>query len=129
MIDHGRIRMPTCSNCGAETEFYDSSVPVCLECSKAHDIKASKPAAGSETVHILVNEIVEATARTNKAVRDFFEVMDQMPTAFPHPDGSQRIHNAARELSMARKYLTWTHTRLDDFLKTGVVPDDLKRSR
>ena len=54
--------------------------------------------------------------------------MGQIPSGFPHPDGSQRIHNASRDLSTARKDLMRAHTRLDDFLKTGIVPEDLKRS-
>jgi len=64
----------------------------------------------------------------NKATHAFFEVMGQVPTGFPHPDGSQRIHNASLELSTARKELMKAHARLDDFLKNGIVPADVRRS-
>lgn len=122
--------MAACAYCGAETELYVNGVPVCLKCSEERDNRASKkPPTSSKTVqNILVNEIVEATARTNTASQAFLEVMGQIPTGFPHPDGSQRIHNASRELSTARKNLMRAHTRLDEFLKTGIVPEDLKRS-
>ena len=122
--------MAACAYCGAETELYENGVPICLKCSDERDSKVSKkPPASSATIqNILVNEIVEATARSNKASHDFLEVMGQIPTGFPHPDGSQRIHNASRVLSMARKDLMRAHARLDEFLKTGIVPEDLKRT-
>ena len=122
--------MAACAYCGAETELYDSGVPVCLKCSEERDNRASKkPPTSSKTIqNILVNEIVEATARTNTASQAFLEVMGQIPSGFPHPDGSQRIHNASRELSTAREDLMRAHTRLDEFLKSGIVPEDLKRS-
>ena len=121
--------MAACSHCGAETELYDSGVPICIKCSNVRDNASKKPPASSQTIrNILLNEIEEATARTNKASRNFFEVMGQIPTGFSHPDGSQVIHNASRHLSTARKDLMRAHTRLDEFLKTGIIPDDLKRS-
>lgn len=54
------------------------------------------------------------------------EVMGQIPGGLPHPDGSEHIHNVSRELSAARKDLMRAHAALDDFLKTGIVPEDLK---
>ncbi len=123
--------MAVCIHCKTEeTELYENGVRICLKCSNERDDRASKepPASSQNIQNILVSEIVEATARANKATQYFFEVMGQIPTGFPHPDGSQRIHNASRELSTARKDLMRAHTRLDDFLKTGIVPEDLKRS-
>jgi hypothetical protein len=122
--------MAECAYCKADTELYNNGVPICLKCSNEPDNKASKkPLARAKSIqNILADEIVEATARTNKATQSFFDVMGQIPTGFPHPDGSQRIHNASRDLSTARKDLMRAHTRLDDFLKTGIVPEDLKRS-
>jgi hypothetical protein len=76
----------------------------------------------------LVDDIAKATARANKASQTFFEVIGKVPSGFPHPDGSQDIHNFSPELSTARKDLMRAHTRLDDFLKTGIVPDNLKQS-
>ena len=122
--------MAACTYCGAETQLYANGVPICLKCSDDLENKAKKkPPASSTTIRkVLVDEIVEATTRANQACKDFLEVMGTIPSGFPHPDGSQRIHNASHNLSTARKNLMQAHTRLDDFLKTGVVPDDLKRS-
>src|SRR5258708_40126240 len=46
----------------------------------------------------------------------------------PHPDGTPRIRNASSRLSTARKNMMTAHNRLDCFLETGSVPEDLKRS-
>jgi hypothetical protein len=45
-----------------------------------------------------------------------------------YANGAQRIHSASRELSVARKEMMKAHSRLDDSLSRGVVPEDLKRS-
>lgn len=122
--------MAACAYCGAETELYENRVPICLKCSEERDHKThKKPPKGSESMrNILVNEIVEATARTKSASQAFLDVMGQIPSSLPHPDGADRIYRASRELSAAHKDLMRAHTRLDAFMKTGIVPDDLKRS-
>jgi len=50
------------------------------------------------------------------------------PSGLPHPDGAQLIKNASRRLSTARKNMMTAHNRLDSFLETESVPEDLKRS-
>jgi hypothetical protein len=121
--------MAKCTDCGSETELYYSGVPICLKCSEEREGKPSKkaPASGRSIRSVLVDDIAKATARVNNASQTFFEVMGKIPGGFPHPDGSQHIHNVSRELSTARKDLMKAHTRLDDFLKTGMVPEDLER--
>lgn len=122
--------MAACTYCGAETELYESGVPICVKCSDERESKAKKkpPASGQPIRNILVDEIAQATARVNKASQDFFEVMGKIPSGFPHPDGTQHIHNVSRELATARKDLMRAHAALDDFLRTGIVPDDRKRT-
>ena len=122
--------MERCALCKEEdTALYEDGVPVCLKCANERENKASqKPSSAQSVQNILVEQIVEATNRVNKATHAFFEVMGQVPTGFPHPDGSQRIHNASLELSTARKELMKAHTRLDDFLKKGIMPADARRS-
>jgi len=74
----------------------------------------------------LLQDILELTARIDQASAEFDEVMRQIPSDLPHPDGVQRIKNASAKLSTARQELT--HHRLDEHLDRGIVPEDLKRS-
>src|SRR5579862_4027167 len=122
--------MAACAYCGAETELYVNGVPICPKCSDELGGKPAKkpPASGQSIRNVLADDIAKATARVNHASQTFFEVMGKVPSSFPHPDGSQHIHNVSHELSTARKDLMRAHTRLDEFLKTGIVPEDLKRS-
>jgi len=77
---------------------------------------------------ILVGRIVEATKRVNAASDAFDSVISQTPSGLPHPDGTQRIRNASHELDIARKEMMKAHTRLNDFVERGILPEDLKRS-
>ncbi len=76
----------------------------------------------------LIQEIVEATALKNQASGAFEIVMGQFPSGLPHPNGSLRIKNASVKLSIASKGIFKAHNRLNDFLRCGIVPEDLKRS-
>ena len=124
--------MAACAYCGAETELYENGVPICLKCSDERETKPPKkppaPTGGQSIRTVVVDDIFKATARVNKASQAFFESMGKIPGGFPHPDGSQHIHNVSIELSTARKDLMKAHTRLNDFLSRGIVPEDLKRT-
>jgi hypothetical protein len=67
-----------------------------------------------ETEHrigtILMEALTEATARSHAASDAFSAVMGDVPSALPHPDGAQRIHNVSRELSAARKEVMLAHS-------------------
>jgi len=58
----------------------------------------------------------------------FSAVMSQVPSGVPHPDGTQRIHNASRELDAAREEMMKANTRLNNFIEHGIVPERLKLS-
>jgi hypothetical protein len=64
---------------------------------------------------ILINGIVEATARTNAASQAFIEIIGHHTG--PDLDGAKRIHNASSELSAARLEMMKAHKRLDDFVE------------
>ena len=116
--------MAKCVYCGSETELYVNGVPVCLSCSDT--ARRKPPASQQETRNKLLQEVLEATAHHNEARADFEASM--VPDGLPHPDGIQRIKNASRRLSTARKNMMTAHNRLDSFLETESVPEDLKRS-
>jgi hypothetical protein len=52
----------------------------------------------------------------------------RIPSFIPHPDGTQRIHNASHQLTEARNAMMKAHHRLNDYLERDIVPKDLKRS-
>ena len=118
--------MAHCAYCKAETILHDGGVPICLECADARDANSKPPETEHRIRTILTEALTEATARANAASEEFSGVMGDIPSALPHPDGTQRIHNASRELSAARKEVMQAHTRLTDFLSRGIIPEDLK---
>ena len=72
----------------------------------------------------LIEELAEATAEHGTAKAAYNQVMWNIPSAIPHPDGVQRIHSISQELSAATKRLSRAHSRLSDFLNTGAIPED-----
>lgn len=119
--------MAECAYCKAHTELHESGIPICPNCSEARS-KRKPPTSSPEIRTALVNHIVEATARVSAANQEFSEIMSQFPSGLPHPDGIQRIKNASHRLDLARKEMMKAHSRLNDFIELGIVPEDLKRS-
>ena len=69
----------------------------------------------------LHKEIVASTARAHAASEALIAIMGDIPSGLPHPDGSQRIQNAAHALAAARKEVINAHARLSEFLARGSV--------
>jgi hypothetical protein len=99
---------------------------MCKEC-------AGKPASANgqlktnrEIRAALQREIQASTARAHAASEELGAIMGDIPSGLPHPDGSQRIQNAARSLAAARNEVMRAHSRLNEFLARGVVPADLE---
>jgi len=85
-----------------------------------------KPLPSLETVrNKLQQELKDATERAATASAAFLAVTSQVPSGLPHPDGTQRIRNISHELAFARTALMRAHSRLDDFLVSGIAPEDL----
>src|SRR5579863_6351775 len=120
--------MARCSFCKAETELHDSGVPVCVRCSEARDGKRKPPTSEHHVLNILQQDLQAATERARAATAAFDAVTCEVPSGMPSPDGTQRIHNASRELSQARVELMRAHNRLNDYLSRGINPKDLKGS-
>jgi hypothetical protein len=119
--------MAECIYCGSETELY-GGVPICPKCSGAREPKPKPPITELEIRAILSKNLAKAKVRAAEAFDSFNETIGQFPSGLPHPDGTQRIHNASRELSVARKEMIKSHHRLFSYLGSGIVPKDLKRS-
>ena len=101
--------MAQCAFCKAETKLYKQGVPICVACD----------AKRSSVQEILAKQLQEATLRAT-ACRDAFAA------AISIPSGAQRIFNASHGLSLARKEMERAHNRLNAFLISGIVPEDLK---
>jgi hypothetical protein len=115
-----------CAFCESETEFAIDGVPICKECSGKHKADIRKRQTDREIGAALQREILASTARAHAASEALMAIMGDIPSGLPHPDGSLRIKNAARELAAARKEVMQAHSQLDEFLSRGVVPGDRK---
>ena len=80
-----------------------------------------------ETRHLLEDAFDAARQRRIEASKRFTEVMDDIPSGIPHPDGTDRIHQASREFKDSREAASAAMKRLSDFMIRGIIPDDLDR--
>ena len=112
--------MALCAYCQKETELFDGGTPVCIECADA-------PASHHSIAARLRREVTAATERAEAANAAFHAFMRDIPSSVPHPDGSQRLQSASRELTIARQAMMEATLRLNDFLNHGTIPEDLKR--
>jgi len=110
-----------CTFCKTETDLYEGRTPLCVKCA---DLTPALRGIRAE----LFRHLSESIKRADAAGDAFFRMTLNVPSGIPHPDGIQRIRNASRELKAAREELMKSHHRLNDFLNTGIVPEDLKRS-
>ncbi len=115
--------MALCTYCQKDTELYAGGTPVCLECSA----KPRPPLSHHAIYAALQQDVAAAEERANAANAAFREVMKDIPSNLPHPDGTQRVLNVCRLLSAARREMTDADSRLNDYLVRGTVPDHLKR--
>jgi hypothetical protein len=118
--------MVQCIYCKTKTGSYDSGLPICLDCANRTEAKV-RPQE-QDIRDILQRELKAATARAHAATDAFNAILDDIPSALPHPDGTQRIHNVYRELSIARRRMMEAHSRLGDYLVRGTIPEDLDPS-
>ena len=98
--------MANCIYCGAETSSYRSERPVCVKCAEGMDSAEAMdpkqappkqaPLDNDYIRRILQVEVAETNAQAEAAAAEFKAIMSSGPTGIPHPDGTQRIHQAAR---------------------------------
>ena len=70
--------------------------------------------------------VSKATKESNEANAAFAEILKDIPSGLPHPDGKQRIANASAANSTARNSLRVAMARLHQFQMYGIVPEDLR---
>jgi len=112
--------MAQCVYCHKETELFDGGTPVCVQCA---DARTSQPSIAGR----LKREVAAATERADAANAAFHALMREIPSSIPQPDGSQLLHNASQELTVAHQAMMEATLRLNEFLNHGTIPEDLKR--
>ena len=116
--------MKLCVFCEAEAELAIDGVPVCEACSGKPETDFGRLRTDRQIRAALHREILASTARAHAASEVLIAIMRDIPSGLPHPDGSQRIQNAAHALAAARKEVMNAHARLNEFLAHGGVAGD-----
>lgn len=80
-----------------------------------------------EIRQFLQDDFDAAQQRRIAASKRFTEVMNDIPSGIPHPDGTDRIRLASRDYSESREAATAAMKRLSDFLIRGIIPPELER--
>jgi hypothetical protein len=80
-----------------------------------------------EIRQLLEDAFDAAQQRRIEASKRFAEIMDDIPSGIPNPDGTDRIHQAAREYKDSREAASAAMKRLSDFMIRGIIPDGLER--
>lgn len=125
--------MAECAFCKSETGLCENGTQVCARCAEGRDARRvpfdrRPPASELKIREILRQEVLETTATLNVASEEFHALVTAIPSGVPHPDGVDRIRQASLKLSVARKEMIRAHSRLNDYLSRGVIPDELKRA-
>lgn len=68
-----------------------------------------------------------ASEEYTQAKHNFWHISADIPSGFPHPDGKQRIENAARAQTAAMIAYTRALKRFNEFLINGAVPADVPK--
>ena len=116
--------MTICAFCESEAKLAIDGVPTCEECSGKPDAELSKPKTDRQIRADLHQEILASTVRAHAASETLIAIMRDIPSGLPHPDGSQRIQNAAHALAAARSDVMEAHSRLNEFLARSGVQND-----
>jgi hypothetical protein len=74
----------------------------------------------------LHGEVKRTRSQYELALAEFTLVITDIPSGLPQPDGTQGIHNTARNLRASREAFQMALNRFNDFILRGKIPDDLK---
>jgi hypothetical protein len=88
-------------------------------------IERKPPTSESQIRNALHEELWAATERAREAAEAFIAITGGNPSGIFHPDGVHRIRDASRDVLLTRAELMRVHKRVQDYLRRGIVPDDL----
>ena len=89
--------------------------------------RVADPVDRQDIQQLLEDAVYAAQQCRIEASRRFEEVVDDIPSGVPHPDGMDRIHQASREYKESSEAASAAMKRLSDFMLRGIIPDDLER--
>jgi hypothetical protein len=72
-------------------------------------------------------DVAAAQHRRDIAAELFKEIIRDVPSAIPSPDGPERIRQAVRDFGQTQTEMGVALARLNDFIVHGVVPSSLQR--
>jgi hypothetical protein len=75
---------------------------------------------------VLRDDFDAALKQQNIASEAFVEIIRDVPSGLPHPDGVQRLKNASDALAAAHDEMIEAMIRLRDFENRGFIPGDVK---
>lgn len=94
------------------------------------DCPIDPPNAGrsrEQVLEVLSNDLRDAQQRRDEAAARFSEIMKDVPSGIPHPNGTDRIHEVSQQYSEAQKEAMEALVRLNNFLVHGTIPSDGER--
>ena len=80
-----------------------------------------------EIRHLLEDNFDAAQQRRIAASKRYNEVISDIPSGIPHPDGTDRIRHASREYKSSREQATEAMKQLSNFMIRGIIPPELDR--
>lgn len=80
-----------------------------------------------EVMQVLQDDVTSAKQQLDDANRSFDDVIREVPSMLPHPDGVQRIKSVSRDLALSRDKLNEAVERLNNFMLHGTIPHDLQK--
>jgi hypothetical protein len=86
-----------------------------------------EPRDRERILEALSDDLRAAQQRRDEASARFAEIIKDVPSGIPHPDGTARIHQASQKYSLAQKEAMEALVRLNNFLVHGTIPYEIGR--
>jgi hypothetical protein len=118
--------MEHCIYCNTEAELSGGDAPICTKCLAKREKEYNSPPTEPEIRDALQAELLAAALRALEAWEALNSLTREIPSGLPHPDGTQQILNASREVTESRYKMMKAHRRVSEFIEHGTVPEDLK---
>jgi hypothetical protein len=80
-------------------------------------------------LRVLRAELAAAQHRRDEAAGRFDQIIRDVPSGIPHPDGTERIKQASGEYGRTQSEALAAFARLNDFLIHGKIPPHLTASK